>query len=794
MDGQIKRFAAVTIVAHNYLPQARILAKSFRASHPEDDFYIAVVDRPVEILGREDDGVHLIPISRIDFGDEGYEYLASIYDVTEFATCVKPFVLKQLAQKYQCVFYIDPDIKIFSSLNSLIDMTIEFGWSLTPHSDKPIHRNGWQPTEEEIKGAGIYNLGFIGVTKRANAMLEWWCERLKRDCIIDVPRQLFTDQRWIDMAVAIWPAYIERGHSFNVAYWNLDHRKVWREGDTYVVDGDPLKFFHFSGYDPTVPYWISKYQTGRPRVLLSDNSHVAELCAEYGAEMLTIREEISDAAPYGWSEIVPGLRWTKALRRYLRDCIIEAEASGSALPPNPYMKDGPQPFINWLRSVDGDKPIGLPRYLEAVYLYRGDLRYHFPEVLQGDLRRFAKWVYESGAREEEIIRFLGWNLHLEVNSSYMIGEESRICNGVDVVGYLSAELGVGEAGRLLVEGMRSAGVPVAAINYSKTISRQKNSFVVDPACRYSTLIAAVNADQLPVLCRDLAFGVRENRYVIGQWFWELEHLPSHFADSFSLVDELWAPTEFIETMLKRSAPPDVKVRHINLPLREPSHNPSIGRDHFGFEDDYVFLFMFDFLSVFKRKNPLGLIDAYLQAFPTVGRTRLVVKTINGSQRLKELEFLRWRSRGRHDIQIIDEYFESSKNVSLMKAADCYVSLHRSEGLGLTIAEAMILGKPVIATAYGGNMDFMTDATSLAVPWRYVKVGNDAEAYPADEQWAEPDLDFAAEKMREIALSPQLGVEIGVRAVADLQRRFSVSHTGEAMKRRLDEIWSGRYAN
>ena len=225
-------FAACTIVAHNYLPQARILAESFKKFHPESTFYIVIVDRPIEARLVESDLFEVVAITDVDFGIEGFAHMAAIYDVTEFATSVKPFVLKQLVASHDCVFYIDPDIKVFSSLLPLVEKTVEHGWSLTPHSMKPIERNDRQPTEQEIKGAGIYNLGYIGVSKKASDMLEWWAERLRRDCIIDVPNQLFTDQRWIDMAVGIFPVHIERSTSYNVAYWNLDHRRLWKDGDT----------------------------------------------------------------------------------------------------------------------------------------------------------------------------------------------------------------------------------------------------------------------------------------------------------------------------------------------------------------------------------------------------------------------------------------------------------------------------------------------------------------------------------------------------------------------------------
>lgn len=781
-------FAACTIVAHNYLPQARILAESFKKFHPESTFYIVIVDRPVEARLVQSDSFEVVAVTDIDFGTEGFSHMAAIYDVTEFATSVKPFALKQLVKSHDCVFYIDPDIKVFASLLPLVEKTLEHGWSLTPHSMKPIERNERQPTEQEIKGAGIYNLGYIGVTKKANEMLDWWAERLRRDCIIDVPNQLFTDQRWIDMAVGIFPVHIERSTSYNVAYWNLDHRRLWKDGDTYMVDDDALRFFHFSGYDPLIPHWISKYQLGRPRVLMSDNAVMAELFVDYGNQMLAIREEIADSGSYGWRDIIPGIQWSRGLRRLLRLELMQAEHDKTELPPTPYGDDGVQPFLHWLRGVRIDDPTKLPRYLSAIYWERGDLVHNFPEVRDGHHDRLQDWIYESGVIENSTIRALHQPSDQERDVVLGVENISREPGGVDIFGYLKAELGVGEAGRLVHKALDAVDVPVSAINYNATVSRQNYAFETNDCGKFQTLFMAINADQLQGGCDYLGEDFLKNRYVIGQWFWELEELPERYQTSFALVDEIWAPTMFIKEAIEKKAPRSVNVVHMPLPLVTPQVDHSISRQKFGIGVGYAFLFTFDFLSVLKRKNALGVIDAYCDAFSPNDGAVLVVKTINGEKRLPELEKVRWKIRDRKDIVIIDAYFDVEKSSALMNVCDCYVSLHRSEGLGLTMAEAMLLGKPVIATAYSGNMDFMTDETALLVPWEYVGVGEDAESYPSDAMWAEPDLTAASSMMRKVFHDREFGLALGDRAKRDLQARFSPEATGAKMKNRLENIW------
>jgi glycosyltransferase involved in cell wall biosynthesis len=784
-------FGACTIVAHNYLPQARILAESFKKFHPDSTFYIVIVDRPIEARLVRSDDFQVVPITDIDFGTEGFGHMAAIYDVTEFATSVKPFALKQLVGSHDCVFYIDPDIKLFAPLTPLVEKTVEIGWSLTPHSMKPIKRNEWQPTEQEIKAAGIYNLGYVGVTKKSVDLLEWWGERLRRDCIIDVENQLFTDQRWIDMAVGIFPVHIERITSYNVAYWNLDHRRLWKDGDTYMVDDDVLRFFHFSGYDPNKPHWISKYQIGRPRVLMSDNPVMAELFVDYGNQMLAIREEISDSGPYGWRDIIPGMSWTRGLRRQLRSELMAAELDGTDLPPTPYSKQGVNLFLDWLRGVRIGDQTQLPRFLSSIYWERGDLVHHFPEVRDGQHARLDEWIYKSGVVENPTIRSLFESTEVEESSELSIESRSKLPGGVDVFGYLNAELGVGEAGRLVCRALTAAGVPISTIANKETVSRQKYDFPVDDIGKYGTLFMSINADQLADSCAFLGQEFLKDRYVIGQWFWELEELPERYQRSFELVDEIWAPTLFIKEALEKKTPAHVKVVHMPLPLVTPKLGMAVSKDKFGICEGYSFLFTFDLMSVSKRKNALGLVDAYCSAFSENAGAVLVLKTINGERRLSELEEIRWKARNRKDIVIINQYLDVEESASLMDLCDCYISLHRSEGLGLTMAEAMLLGKPVIATAYSGNMDFMTNETSLLVPWKYTKVGKDAEGYPEDARWAEPDLIVASSIMRKLFQDREFGLALGERAKRDLQSRFSPEVTGERMKNRLESIWRKR---
>jgi glycosyltransferase involved in cell wall biosynthesis len=379
-------------------------------------------------------------------------------------------------------------------------------------------------------------------------------------------------------------------------------------------------------------------------------------------------------------------------------------------------------------------------------------------------------------------------------NSPVIVNEGRSLEGIDVLGFFSAEHGVGEAARVLTSTLQAASVPVSTIEYTDTQSRREHLFSCDNASRHKVLMMAVNADHLNEASRRLGRKFFRKRYVIGQWFWELEEAPHWFGPAFNHVDELWAPTRFIETMLRKHAPSRVQVKYVPLPVVTPQVDVSISRAHFGLDGRYMFLFSFDFMSVMKRKNPLGLIEAFSKAFADGEGPMLVIKAINGDKRLVERNMLRDAVRKRSDIVLIDEYFTKVETSTLTSLADCYVSLHRSEGLGLTMSEAMTLGRPVIATGYSGNLDFLSDANSFIVPGSRVKVGHGAEGYSPEAMWMEPNVSEAAKYIRYVYENQAEAVQKGLRGQADILRAFDVASCGAIMKGRLEQIWRSQRGN
>jgi hypothetical protein len=206
-------------------------------------------------------------------------------------------------------------------------------------------------------------------------------------------------------------------------------------------------------------------------------------------------------------------------------------------------------------------------------------------------------------------------------------------------------------------------------------------------------------------------------------------------------------------------------------------------------DDFVFLFVFDFASYAERKNPGGLIEAFNLAFSPRERARLVVKSVNGEQFPDAIATLQVRAAERR-IDIVDGYWSTEDLADLYASCDAYVSLHRAEGLGLTMARAMALGKPAIATGWSGNLDFMDADNSFLVNYELVPIPQSVGPYRVGQLWAEPSIEHAAKLMREVFENPTLASQKGARAQRDLSARHSPEAVAKVIGRRLEQIRYG----
>jgi glycosyltransferase involved in cell wall biosynthesis len=363
------------------------------------------------------------------------------------------------------------------------------------------------------------------------------------------------------------------------------------------------------------------------------------------------------------------------------------------------------------------------------------------------------------------------------------------------VGHLTAATGIGEVARNALQALRSSGAEVCW----RDIEPHPTLHDADaPATSVDLPHATVNLLHTNAADTRRAYRLLGRRFFdgrtnIGHWSWEMPRFPGRWHGAFALYDEIWVDSRYTQSALGAVSPIPV----VQIPSAvAPAVPAALLRAHFGLPDDrFVFLFMCDACSILERKNPRALIRAFRHAFgaPRPGGPLLALK-------LNNLDLARRKPQqyalSEHDLEtlvaeldavggiLIDRRLDRAENSALMNACDAYVSLHRCEGFGMTMAEAMFFGKPCIATSYSGNIDFMTPSNSYLVGYELVELERDWGPYEAGDVWAEPDIEHAALLMQQVFTRSEESRLRGQRAADDIRRGWGPQAGARAMLQRL----------
>lgn len=362
--------------------------------------------------------------------------------------------------------------------------------------------------------------------------------------------------------------------------------------------------------------------------------------------------------------------------------------------------------------------------------------------------------------------------------------------GVNVFAYVRGQFGLAESARAYTRALLAEGYPVAVFDIALDLPHGMGDTSLDPYVGtdtpYDINLIFVNPDYLEGAIASIGRERLGGRHTIACWFWELEVFPEEWLPALQKVDEIMVSSGFIRGIVKPAT--DKPILHVPLPVGEMEDSGLI-RSDFGLEDDaFIFLNSFDFNSHLARKNPYAAIDAFRQAFPdNRAGVRLLIKSSNGHRHPEMLRVLLNAVASDPRIMVRDDVIDRGDMQALQRCADAYISLHRSEGFGLGLAECMRLGKPVIATAWSGNMEYMTPDNSCLVDYRLIPVNEGEYLHHAGQHWADPVVGQAAAYMRRLVEDREFAARIGARAASDIRERLSPHVAAERIIRRLDML-------
>ncbi len=324
--------SAVTICSVNYLAKALVLVESYLAHHPEHGFTILLVDRKVPVDLPKIPNVSFLWVE--DLGIENFLQKAFMFDVIEFNTNVKPAVMLRLLKTNDAVIYLDPDIKVYAPLTTVLEGLQSHAVLVTPHTNFPI-LDGKKPDDVEFLKFGSFNLGFTAVSasEEGRSFLQWWSDRCLELGFYEPQLGLAVDQKWVQLAPCYFPTVgILRDPGLNVAFWNLHERRLSREHGSWQANGQPLRFIHFSSFNSAAPENIANKQS---RFAPNSREDFIAAAREYADELHEKERTFPTSRPYSFDFFSDGSPVPAALRRAyalchaaLADVVDPFDASG----------------------------------------------------------------------------------------------------------------------------------------------------------------------------------------------------------------------------------------------------------------------------------------------------------------------------------------------------------------------------------------------------------------------------------------------------------------------------------
>lgn len=368
-------------------------------------------------------------------------------------------------------------------------------------------------------------------------------------------------------------------------------------------------------------------------------------------------------------------------------------------------------------------------------------------------------------------------------------DRSAYPDGINLIGFIRGEIGLGQSCRLVANALNALEYKFTIYNYDQVSAMRQSDMSwenhITNTLPYNINIFHINPSEMPFVLIEMGRKAFNSKYNIAFWLWELEEFPAEWVKAIGLFNEIWTPSEFASTSIRKVT--DKPVNTIPYSISAPTQ-AEYNRDYFNLPNDkFLYLCMYDCNSTIQRKNPMGAISAYKLAFPEEREdTGLVIK-VNNAQK-EDLNIIARALADYANIYLISDILPKTAVNSLIECADVFISLHRSEGFGLVPAEAMYLGTPCVATGWSSNTEFMNKEVACMVDYSIVTIDKDYGPYKAGNRWAEPNIKTAAEYLLELRNNDGYRSDIAIKAKKYIQEKLSLEASARLINKRIKEIY------
>jgi glycosyltransferase involved in cell wall biosynthesis len=741
--------AAFTIFDSNYHRRAAVCLRSFAALHPNATIYA------LDISSRFDNKLSLyrrLSVYELGLSSTQLHNMAKIYSVTEFATALKPWAIQTLFQSenYDTVVYLDPDLYWHSPIpNWRLRDDEKISLRLTPHI---INARQPDPTVklDDIANVGSFNLGFGIFHRSALEFVELWRDHVTINAVTAPNFGRFTDQRFMDFAPSLTNVEVIRDPSYNVAYWNLSERSISKCGDhntaVFLINEIPLTFFHFSGLDESRPGSLTRHNINQPTRHL-ESPALLELLTEYRAQLQKCGE-LDSLDAIGYLEL-------SRRRVFPRDLALAVSLALNEIAT----EKGHARAIELLDSRNGlelliAEPESASTKISQVgrilFSSRPDLQAAFTDP---NTKAYVDWFYENFGN------WFGGFISAKAENGTKKVEEShaKLSHSILIVSIAANSLGISAIAKHLESALNPglvSHIQLKSPHHSSTESVPIENAINQLSKPHDLTIWCINPNSLPESSLTELISKDKCRARVGLWWWELEAPPTKWKPFLKLFDEIWTFTRFVHRSLSVLSCDQIKLVPLPLSLQArttdcvelPYSQNSARIIQFAKTEKahgkFIVLAKLDFLSSFDRKGIVFAIRAFLHSIGDRQDCMLLIKSTNASQDPLALEAICLEIADCNNVLLFDEILDPDENSRLYDVVDIFISLHRSEGLGLNVLEAIASGKPTIATGYGGFTDVARESEYGVVPFTMTLSEDLSNRYEPTGMWATPNSEDA----------------------------------------------------